>query len=171
MATGSCIHRCPSSTPSVPWKSLTFSPVDPTSQPIHLTRQPCTCETVRQIDETSWLVGTRHILRHVQGPAPKENDCLWENIHDGSHYTLSPAPTPPPDAGPLALSGHARKIHDAGDGSAVFNFGDALIIKVRTATANTLGANPKHWRFSPDSNSASTFPPSSCSSKTPPRRT
>lgn len=33
-------------------------------------------DSVRQIDETSWLVGTKHILRHVQGP-PNEDDCLW----------------------------------------------------------------------------------------------
>lgn len=93
-------------------------------------------DSVRQIDETSWLVGTKHILRHVQGP-PNEDDCLWENASDSSHYTLSAAPEPPPHEGPLAPGGHARQIHDAGDVSAVFNFGDTLIIKVRIATADT----------------------------------
>jgi hypothetical protein len=47
------------------------------------------------------------------------------------------APDPTPDARPLDPNGLARQIHDAGDVSAVFSFGDALIIKVRMATDNT----------------------------------
>ncbi|POR31094.1 Kinase-like domain-containing protein [Tolypocladium paradoxum] len=92
-------------------------------------------DSVKQIDKTSWLVGSKHVLRHVQGP--RREDCLWENSSDGSYYTLSAAPVPPPDAGPLAPDGHALQIHDAGDVSAVFSFGDALIIKVRIANDNT----------------------------------
>lgn len=94
-------------------------------------------DSVRQIDETSWLVGTKHILRHIQGPS-KDDNFLWKNPSDGSHYTLSAVPEPPPaGVGPLIPGAHACQIHDAGDVSAVFNFGDALIIKVRTATAET----------------------------------
>ncbi|KAK3320190.1 hypothetical protein B0T19DRAFT_283631 [Cercophora scortea] len=95
-------------------------------------------DSVKQIDKTSWLVGSKHVLRHLQGPRT-EDDCLWENSSDGSYYTLSTltAPVPPPDVGSLAPDGHARQIHDAGDVSAVFSFGDALIIKVRIANDNT----------------------------------
>jgi hypothetical protein len=40
---------------------------------------------------------------------------------------------------PLLHSGpsHVRQIHDAGDASAVFSFGDALILKVRLADEGT----------------------------------
>lgn len=93
-------------------------------------------DSVRQIDETSWLVGAKYILHQIQG-APKDDDFLWKNPLDGSHYTLSAAPEPPPNAGALDPGGHARQIHDAGDVSAVFKFGDAFIIKVRVATADT----------------------------------
>jgi hypothetical protein len=34
---------------------------------------------------------------------------------------------------------HARQIHDAGDASAVFSFGDSLIVKIRIANDNTTG--------------------------------
>ena len=92
-------------------------------------------QSVQQIDNTSWLIGRKHVLRHVQGP--RQEGCLWENSSDGSYYTLSAAPVPAPDAGPLAPDGHARQIHDAGDVSAVFSFGDALIVKVRVANDST----------------------------------
>ncbi|KAK4201564.1 kinase-like domain-containing protein [Triangularia verruculosa] len=92
-------------------------------------------DSVKQIDKASWLVGSKHVLRHLQGP--RKEDCLWENSSDGSYYTLSTAPVPLPDAGPLAPNGHASQIHDAGDASAVFCFGDALIIKVRIAEDGT----------------------------------
>lgn len=93
-------------------------------------------DSVKQLDETSWLIGSKHILRHLGG-SRKEQDCLWENTSNGSSYTLSAAPVPLPEAGPLDPHGYARQIHDAGDVSAVFSFGDALIIKVRVATMST----------------------------------
>ncbi len=92
-------------------------------------------DSIKQIDATSWLVGSTHILRHVQGP--REEDCLWESARDGSYNTLSAAATPQPDAGPLPLDGHACQIHEAGESSAVFGFGDSLIIKIRNACDNT----------------------------------
>lgn len=94
-------------------------------------------DSVMQIDATSWLVGSKHVLRHSQGPRKEDCNCLWENSRDGSYYTLSAAPVSRPDAGPLAPDGHARQIHDAGDASAVFRFGDSLIIKIRIANDNT----------------------------------
>jgi hypothetical protein len=65
-------------------------------------------DSVKQIDANSWLVGSKHVLHHVQGP--REGDCLWESPSDGSYYTLSAAPVPR---------------------------GDGLIIKIRIATENT----------------------------------
>ena len=92
-------------------------------------------DSVKQMDATSWPVGNRHILRHVQGP--REEDCLWEDAQDGSYYTLSAAPAPQPDASPLPPDGYACQIHEAGESSAVFGFGDLLIIKIRNACDNT----------------------------------
>ena len=56
--------------------------------------------SAKQIDKTSWLVGSKHVLRHIQEP-----DCVWENSSDGPYYTLSRAPVPPPDVDP---DGHSR---------------------------------------------------------------
>lgn len=125
---------------------------------------------VMQIDATSWLIGNKHILRHTQGPRKEDCNCLWENPNDGSHYTLSAAPVPRSNVGPLAPGGHARLIHDAGDESAVFSFGDSLIIKIRITNDDTR-QEPKSWRFSllKKSNSASTFLPS-CSIPNMPAR-
>ncbi|KAK4123974.1 hypothetical protein N657DRAFT_664059 [Parathielavia appendiculata] len=81
----------------------------------------------KQIDETSWLIGSKHIIRHVPGPC--EANYIWKNDKDGSCYILSEEVDPVPDAGPLPPDGHVRQIHDAGDASAVFSFSDALILK------------------------------------------
>lgn len=91
---------------------------------------------VKQIDPTSWIIGSNHIMRLVQGAC--EGDCLWANPSDGSHYSLYAAPVPAPDAGPLPPDSHVRQIHDAGDVSAVFSFGNRLIVKVRIANDDTL---------------------------------
>ncbi|KAH6641670.1 kinase-like domain-containing protein [Chaetomium tenue] len=92
-------------------------------------------DSVKQIDANSWLIGSKHALRRLQGP--REGVCLWENPDNDSYYTLSEVPVPQPVAGPLAPDGHARQIHDAGDVSAVFSFGDEIIIKIRLATDET----------------------------------
>ncbi|KAG7294592.1 hypothetical protein NEMBOFW57_004668 [Staphylotrichum longicolle] len=94
-------------------------------------------DSVRQIDSTSWLIGRSHILRHIQGPY--DGDCLWKNTTTAnSCYTLSPAPSPPPCTTPLLPDDpHVRQIHDAGNASAVFSFGNEIIIKVRIACDGT----------------------------------
>lgn len=92
-------------------------------------------DSVKQIDTTAWLIGSKYVLRHVQEPC--KNTYLWNNSSDGSCYTLSAAPIPLPDAGPPPLDSHVRQVHDAGDASAVFRFGDALILKVRLADDGT----------------------------------
>ena len=92
-------------------------------------------DSVKQIDASSWLIGSRHILHRVQGPP--EGTYLWANPSNSSHYTLSAAPVPQPDTSPLAHDGHARQVHDAGDTSAVFSFNDEIIIKIRLATDET----------------------------------
>ncbi|KAH9910001.1 protein kinase-like domain-containing protein [Xylariomycetidae sp. FL2044] len=61
----------------------------------------------------------------------EEGECLMEN-NDGSCYTISRAPPTLPRAELLRPDGHVRLIHDAGDVSAVFSFGNTLILKVRS---------------------------------------
>ncbi|KAI1148870.1 kinase-like domain-containing protein [Nemania diffusa] len=85
-------------------------------------------DSVEQINNTSWLIGSKYILRHVQGSHAGE---YLQRNSDGSSYTLSVAPAILPEAGPISQTGHARQVHDAGDASAVFSFGSALILKVK----------------------------------------
>ncbi|KAI3326669.1 kinase-like domain-containing protein [Xylariaceae sp. AK1471] len=85
-------------------------------------------DSVKQINDISWLIGSKHILRHIQGPYAGK--YLQKNS-DGSCYTLSDAPATLPDAGPIPQTSHVRQVHDAGDASAVFSFGDKLILKVK----------------------------------------
>jgi hypothetical protein len=107
------------------------------SQHLDMTTAIHVRDSVRQIDSTSWLVGRTHVLRHIQGPYDGD-DCLWKSTTTKSCYTLSPAPSPPPATIPLPPDGtHARQIHDAGDASAVFSFGDEIIVKVRIACDGT----------------------------------
>lgn len=86
-------------------------------------------DSVNQIAEFSWLIGRAKILRLVQG---QHENFLWEN-KDGSHYILEDVPTILPNARPIPADGHVRQIHDAGDSSAVFEFGNSLILKVKLA--------------------------------------
>ncbi|KAL2257744.1 hypothetical protein VTK26DRAFT_9224 [Humicola hyalothermophila] len=72
-------------------------------------------DPVMQIDAASWLAVSKHVPRHTQGPRPEEGCGRL----------------------PLVPDGHARRIHDAGDVSAVFSFGESLIVKARIADNNT----------------------------------
>jgi hypothetical protein len=80
-------------------------------------------DSVRQIDCNAWLVGDQFIIRR-QRPAPAE--FLWEDS-DGFWYTLSDAVPPLPPSTPLPADSHIRQVHDAGDASAVWSFGDAFL--------------------------------------------
>ncbi|KAL5884470.1 hypothetical protein ACKVWL_003453 [Pyricularia oryzae] len=88
-------------------------------------------DSVKKINETSWLIGHKHILRLIQ---KRPETCLWESS-DGWCYVLDDAPATLPGTEPISKDGHARLIHDAGDASAVFDFGESLILKVKIAGA------------------------------------
>ncbi|KAJ8068335.1 hypothetical protein OCU04_003897 [Sclerotinia nivalis] len=83
-------------------------------------------ESVRQIDETSWLIAGKHIIRHNKKPC--EGEHLSEDFID---YKLSEAPATLPDSVSIPPGSHVRLIHDAGDASTVFSFGGVLILKVK----------------------------------------
>lgn len=91
-------------------------------------------DSVKQITEFSWLIGRIKILRFVKEQHKSSLRILWEN-EDGSHYMLDDAPAVLPHAETIHTNGHVRQIHDAGDSSAVFEFGNSLILKVKIARA------------------------------------
>ncbi|KAB5513029.1 hypothetical protein GE09DRAFT_1163633 [Coniochaeta sp. 2T2.1] len=67
-------------------------------------------DSVKQITDDSWLIGSVHVLCYVQGPSGSDDDCLWKYTRDGSTYTLSTAPAPLPDTSSLPSDGHFRLI-------------------------------------------------------------
>ncbi|KAI2613361.1 kinase-like domain-containing protein [Hypoxylon sp. NC1633] len=93
-------------------------------------------DSLKQIDKTSWLVGDKYIVRYFQGQgegASEGENCLWKSHSGSSYYTISDTPsTCTLPSATLPSDGHVRQIHDAGDSSAVFRFGEALILKVKT---------------------------------------
>ncbi|KAI1086358.1 kinase-like domain-containing protein [Rostrohypoxylon terebratum] len=93
-------------------------------------------DSVKQIDETSWLIGGKHIVRYFQRPYKCE--CLLKNSRDGSCYTLSDATPTLPAAEPIPSDSYVHQIHDAGDSSAVFSFGETLILKVKSTSEGGL---------------------------------
>ncbi|KAI0392052.1 kinase-like domain-containing protein [Xylariaceae sp. FL0594] len=98
-------------------------------------------DSAQQIDDNSWLIGNKYILRHVR--EPYTDDCLLRNS-DGSCYTLSLAPALLPATTPLVpKTGRVQLIHDAGDSSAGFKFDNALIMKVKLLRPDVTGL-PEH---------------------------
>ncbi|KAH9432798.1 hypothetical protein MCOR02_007477 [Pyricularia oryzae] len=104
-------------------------------------------DSVAQIDANTWLIGTQNIIQKLQhDETPCENRpnqrCMWRNDSDGACYMLYPAPFRLPKVSPLPAASsdsHVRQIHDAGDVSAVFKFGDSLILKVKIRSSEQKG--------------------------------
>lgn len=104
-------------------------------------------DSVAQIDANTWLIGTQNIIQKLQhDETPCENRpnqrCVWRNDFDGAYYMLYPAPFRLPKVSPLpaaSSNSHVRQIHDAGDVSAVFKFGDSLILKVKIRSSEQTG--------------------------------
>ena len=80
-------------------------------------------DSVKQIREDSWLIGDKVILDRNFSLVP---NYLWKS-DDGSYYTVSNAPIPPPPANPLPSDSMIRLVHDAGDASAVWSFGEVFL--------------------------------------------
>ncbi|KND86903.1 hypothetical protein TOPH_08474 [Tolypocladium ophioglossoides CBS 100239] len=68
------------------------------------------------------LFGDRILLSRRPEPTP---GMSWSD-GNGSFYTMSEAPTPPPPSRPLSATTHIKKVYDAGDASAVWDLGDAF---------------------------------------------
>lgn len=99
------------------------------SEKVRLVRQgeiPPVNESIRQIDNHSWLIGKRILL--ARGPAPGPGPS-WTGSN-GSFYTISDAPDPLPPSEPLPADSHFRLVNDAGRASAVWIINGA-VCKVR----------------------------------------
>ena len=99
-------------------------------------------DSVRQVDESSWLIDDSLLLRRLASAS----DYLWKDTN-GWHLTVSEAPSPLPETKPLSPDGPIRLVYDVGDASVVFDLGDALL-KVRKRHGFT-GITPEpvtlHW--------------------------
>ncbi|KAI1970509.1 hypothetical protein LOZ53_004942 [Ophidiomyces ophidiicola] len=85
-------------------------------------------DTIRQVSESSWLVGDL-LLQRFPG---LDLSATWNDSAANAHYTLTDAPSPPPVSTLLpADSPVISKIYDAGDASAVFFIGHHVVLKIK----------------------------------------
>ncbi|KAL9084082.1 MAG: hypothetical protein Q9165_008219 [Trypethelium subeluteriae] len=82
-------------------------------------------KSLKQIDLNTWLIGNFVLHRSLK----QSSTATWNDI-DGSSYTLTEAPSPPPPT--VAPNGpHTALVHEAGDASAVWSIGHVAFCKVR----------------------------------------
>lgn len=75
-------------------------------------------KSLKQIDSNNWLIGNLILRRSPHS----SNTATWNDDGDGSSYTLTEAPSPPP-AAIAPDSPFAILVHEAGDASAVWSIG------------------------------------------------
>ncbi|CAI6014601.1 unnamed protein product [Clonostachys chloroleuca] len=80
-------------------------------------------QSVREIDQDSWLLGDRFTLSKTDSPV---SDISW-GAGNGSFYNLTIATERLPQSRALAETSHIPKVHDAGGASAVWLFGEAVV--------------------------------------------
>ncbi|KAF4964521.1 hypothetical protein FZEAL_10859 [Fusarium zealandicum] len=80
-------------------------------------------DSVRQIDEDSWLIANEFIICRQ---AVASFGSLWGD-NNGYHYTVIAAPYPTPATTTLPSNSPIQLVHDAGDASAVWAFGGAFL--------------------------------------------
>ncbi|KAF2962861.1 hypothetical protein GQX73_g10711 [Xylaria multiplex] len=100
-------------------------------------------ESVKEIDETSWLVGNRLILHKKPFPPKNDHVCLWEDARDGSYYSLSSPTSQLPQTYELPPDSHMYLERNAGKTSATWSFGD-IFLKVKIITSHTENATKEH---------------------------
>ncbi|APA15293.1 hypothetical protein SS1G_08930 [Sclerotinia sclerotiorum 1980 UF-70] len=83
-------------------------------------------ESVRQIDEGTWLFGGTYVVRYNKKPSDGE-----QMSKDFIDYKIFEALEIVPDSVSIPSDSHVRLICDAGNASAVFSFGDKIILKVK----------------------------------------
>lgn len=81
-------------------------------------------ESLKQIDDDSWLIAGRLVLKRTNTIEPIGH--LWKTPL-GEFFSIAQAPSPLPFAEQLPSGSFIRKVHDCGDASAVWNFGEAIL--------------------------------------------
>ncbi|KAF5021480.1 hypothetical protein F66182_6480 [Fusarium sp. NRRL 66182] len=77
-------------------------------------------ESIREIDDNSWLIGNKILLSRAS-----LSECTWGD-RNGGGYSISDAPLPLPESRPLSDTSDIKLVYDAGGVSAVFSIGDAF---------------------------------------------
>lgn len=79
-------------------------------------------ESIREIDDNSWIVGNKILLSRQRSPP---SGFGWGD-GTGSFYVISDAPYPPPPSRPLLATSNIQMVYDAGGVSAVWSIGNAF---------------------------------------------
>ncbi|KAI1955818.1 hypothetical protein LOZ58_006629 [Ophidiomyces ophidiicola] len=100
---------------------------------VRILPSPPVRETIRQVSESSWLVGDL-LLQRSPGLSIS---ATWNDPAANAHYTLTDAPSPPPVSTLLpADSQFISKIYDAGDATAVFAIEHCIVLKIKCYDPN-----------------------------------
>ncbi|EQK98249.1 Protein kinase-like domain protein [Ophiocordyceps sinensis CO18] len=83
-------------------------------------------DSIREIDDNSWLIGDILLLSRRSLPVPEAPcpEATWTDA-TGSYYIVK-AQHPLPLSRPLSDTSPLKKVYDAGDATAVWIFGDAV---------------------------------------------
>lgn len=91
-------------------------------------------ESIREINDKSWLIGDRILLSRSRSPS---SGPTWSDGKD-SFYSISEAPYPLPPSRPLSSTANIRMVYDAGGVSAVWRIGEAFCkVKVLNSANST----------------------------------
>lgn len=91
-------------------------------------------ESIREINDNSWLIGDRILLSRNRSPS---SGSTWSDGKD-SFYAISEAPCPLPPSRPLSATANIRMVYDAGGVSAVWRIGEAFCkVKVLNSANST----------------------------------
>ncbi|KAI1906270.1 hypothetical protein LOZ61_006770 [Ophidiomyces ophidiicola] len=100
---------------------------------VRILPSPPVRDTIRQVSESSWLVGDL-LLQRFPGLSIS---ATWNDPAANAHYTLTDAPSPPPASTVVpADSPVITKIYDAGDATAVFAIDHCVVLKIKCYTPN-----------------------------------
>lgn len=91
-------------------------------------------ESIREINDNSWLVGDRILLSRISNRFPSSGPT-WSD-GKGSFYAVSDAPRPLPPSRPLSATANIQMVYDAGGVSAVWRIGEAFC-KVKDLNMNS----------------------------------
>lgn len=81
-------------------------------------------QSITKVDDNQWLIGTHLLLSRERSTS--SSNPTWSD-GKGSFFVLSESPQPLPKSAPLSETSEIQKIYDAGDVSAVWRVGEAIV--------------------------------------------